>query len=190
MNRCEVISTVMQLVTDELVVCNIGHPCQELFSVRDRPGNFYMLGSMGMASSIGLGLALSVKQKVVVLEGDGSLLMNLGSLATISANGPDNYFLLIIDNGAYGSTGFQETFTAQGIDLAGTARACKIPNIREVSNLRQLEAAATAALASDRGPWCIVAKTSPERPRDLQPIPLGAAEIKRRFVRHIHGTSD
>ncbi|MCZ6743571.1 MAG: thiamine pyrophosphate-dependent enzyme, partial [Alphaproteobacteria bacterium] len=68
----------MEAITDELVVCNIGHPAQELFVIRDRPENFYMLGSMGLASSIGLGLAMSQDKKVVVLEGDGAVAMNMG----------------------------------------------------------------------------------------------------------------
>ena len=88
----------MEAITDELVVCNIGHPAQELFVIRDRPENFYMLGSMGLASSIGLGLAMSQDKKVVVLEGDGAVAMNMGSLATIGLVRPANYVLIIIDN--------------------------------------------------------------------------------------------
>ena len=180
----------MQQITNELVVCNIGDPSQELFQECDRARNFYMLGSMGLASSIGLGLALSVNERVVVLEGDGSVLMNLGSLATIGANAPNNYVLLIIDNGVYGSTGLQETFTAQGIDLAGVARACRVQNVREVCELQELNAATDAALRSECGPWCIVAKAVAEKPRGLQPIQRSASEIKRRFMRSCHGPRD
>ncbi|MBS7288417.1 MAG: sulfopyruvate decarboxylase subunit beta, partial [Candidatus Freyarchaeota archaeon] len=79
MKRIEAIRCVVEELDGELVVCNIGYPSRELYSVRDRDENFYMLGSMGLASSIGLGLALSTRKRVVVFDGDGSLLMNLGS---------------------------------------------------------------------------------------------------------------
>ena len=72
MRRYEAIQQIMEVVTNEIVVCNLGHPCQELYAIKDRPKNFYMLGSMGMASSIGLGLALATEQKVVVIDGDGN----------------------------------------------------------------------------------------------------------------------
>ena len=76
----------------------------------DQPSNFYMLGTMGLASSIGLGLALAQSAKVIAIDGDGSILTNLGTLPTIANNTADNFILLIIDNGSYGSTGDQPTY--------------------------------------------------------------------------------
>ncbi|WP_406659971.1 sulfopyruvate decarboxylase subunit beta [Methanolobus sp. ZRKC3] len=108
--------------SDALLIANIGIPCKELYSLCDMPNNFYMLGSMGLASSIGLGVALSrPDRKVIAIEGDGSVLMNMGSLATIASQSPDNYLLVIIDNGAYGSTGNQPTATSKVTDLAKVA---------------------------------------------------------------------
>ena len=95
MNRYELIETVVPVLKDTLVVCNIGIPSQELFSICDRENHFYMLGSMGLCSSIGLGLALTTNKSVVALEGDGALLMNLGTLATIGNRAPDNLILLV-----------------------------------------------------------------------------------------------
>jgi len=91
MKRIEAIALAAEAAQDQdaLLVCNIGFPSRELFSIKDRPENFYMLGSMGQASSIGLGLALAgSKRRVMVLDGDGSVLMNLGTLATIAHHAP------------------------------------------------------------------------------------------------------
>ena len=116
-----------------LLVGNIGYPSRELFAVHDRPENFYMLGSMGLASSIGLGLALAQpEKKMIVLDGDGSVLMNLGTLATIAHHAPENYLLVILDNCCYGSTGSQPTCTHLGTDLAALAKAAGIKNVRKV----------------------------------------------------------
>lgn len=124
---------------DALLICNIGYPSRELFSVRDRPENFYMLGSMGLASSIGLGLALARPEKrVMVLDGDGSLLMNLGSLASIAHHAPENYLLVILDNCCYGSTGSQPTCTRLGTDLAAVARAAGVRRVRRAEGREEL----------------------------------------------------
>ena len=89
MARFEAIYEIMEYIDDELVVCNIGFPSRELYEINDRDENFYMIGSMGLASSIGFGLALARPDKdIVVIDGDGSLLMNMGSLVTIFANNP------------------------------------------------------------------------------------------------------
>ena len=80
MNRSEILKSIIPVITDELVVCNIGLPSQELFMLDDQPSNFYMLGTMGLCSSIGLGLAMSQPSKVVAIDGDGSILTNLGTL--------------------------------------------------------------------------------------------------------------
>ncbi|MBC7097088.1 MAG: sulfopyruvate decarboxylase subunit beta, partial [Methanobacteriales archaeon] len=95
MERIEAIKTIIKQLDDELIICNLGFPSRELYSIKDSPRHFYMLGSMGMASSIGLGLALTQKRKVIVFEGDGSLLMNLGSLVTIYSQSPKNLILII-----------------------------------------------------------------------------------------------
>ena len=79
MIRSEILKELVPLISDHLVVCNIGLPSQELHSIDDQPSNFYMLGTMGLASSIGLGLALTQKEKVIAIDGDGSVLTNLGT---------------------------------------------------------------------------------------------------------------
>ena len=123
MARYKAIYEIMEYIENELVICNIGFPSRELYEIDDRPRNFYMIGSMGLASSIRLGLALAKPyEDVVVIDGDGSLLMNMGSLVTVFANNPSNLTWIVIDNGAYGSTGNQDTY-AQKLDLIDIARS-------------------------------------------------------------------
>ena len=124
MIRYEMLQEILPVIRDQLVVCNIGIPSQELHALEDRPGNFYMLGTMGLASSIGLGLALVQDKTVVVIDGDGSVLTNLGSLPTIANNPRGNYVLLIVDNESYGSTGDQPTYAGKKTSLAEVARGC------------------------------------------------------------------
>ena len=111
MKRREAIEVIVQSLTaDELVVSSTGMISRELFTVKDSPRNFYMLGSMGLSSSIGLGLALCLPGKtIVVIEGDGGVLMNLGSLATIGHFAPRNLTQVVLDNEVHDSTGGQPT---------------------------------------------------------------------------------
>ena len=131
MIRSEILKELVPIISDHLVVCNIGLPSQELHSIDDQPSNFYMLGTMGLASSIGLGLALSQKEKVISIDGDGSVLTNLGTLPTIANNVANNFILLIIDNGSYGSTGDQPTYAGKKTSLSAVARACGCENVIE-----------------------------------------------------------
>ena len=124
MIRSEILREIAPIIRDHLVVCNIGLPSQELHLTDDQPTNFYMLGTMGLASSIGLGLALAQKKKVIAIDGDGSVLTNLGTLPTIANNVADNFILLIIDNGSYGSTGDQPTYAGKKTSLTAVAKAC------------------------------------------------------------------
>ena len=135
MIRSEILKEIAPILRDQLVVCNIGIPSQELHAIDDQPSNFYMLGTMGLASSIGLGLALAQPKPVIVIDGDGSVLTNLGTLPTIANNVADNYILMIIDNGSYGSTGDQPTYTGKKTSLAGMAKAAGCENVVEVQDV-------------------------------------------------------
>jgi len=149
MIRSELLRELAPVIADHLVVCNIGLPSQEMHMIDDRENNFYMLGTMGLASSIGLGLALAQDKKVVVIDGDGSVLTNLGTLPTIANNVADNYVLLIVDNGSYGSTGDQPTYAGMKTSLTEVARACGCENVVECSGA-DTPAAVEAALAGDK----------------------------------------
>ena len=149
MIRSEVLRDIAPLIRDELVICNIGLPSQELHMMDDQPTNFYMLGTMGLSSSIGLGVALAQKSRVVAIDGDGSVLTNFGTLPTIANNVADNFILLIIDNGSYGSTGDQPTYAGQKTSLTAVARACGCENVVECQAEDTAQVLKTA-LASDQ----------------------------------------
>jgi sulfopyruvate decarboxylase subunit beta len=131
MIRSEILRDIAPTLRDHLVICNIGLPSQELHMIDDQPTNFYMLGTMGLSSSIGLGVALAQDKTVISIDGDGSVLTNFGTLPTIANNVADNYILLIIDNGSYGSTGDQPTYAGKKTSLAAVARACGCENVVE-----------------------------------------------------------
>jgi sulfopyruvate decarboxylase subunit beta len=130
MKRFEAIQKIAESITNEIIVCNLGAPSRELFHIKDRYENFYMLGSMGLASSLAFGIAVSTpKKRVWCIDGDGSILMNLGSLTTIANNRPQNLTLIIIDNSSYGSTGNQKTYTSGETKLEIIARGAGFESI-------------------------------------------------------------
>ena len=135
MIRSDVLKSILPVISDKLVVCNIGLPSQELHLLDDQPSNFYMLGTMGLSSSIGLGLALGAdRTQVIAIDGDGSVLTNFGTLPTIANNVADNFVLLIIDNGSYGSTGDQPTYA--GLKTSLDCRGAKPVVVKTWSSAR------------------------------------------------------
>lgn len=178
MARYEAIEEIMKNIDDELIVCNIGFPSRELYEINDRDENFYMIGSMGLASSIGLGLALARPDKnIVVIDGDGSLLMNMGSLVTVFANNPSNLTWIVIDNGAYGSTGNQDTY-AQELDLVEIAKSVGFKNSYNFKDIDLKE-----VITSENASFIVYnteAGNSSAPIIDLTPI-----EIKKRFMNTI-----
>src|SRR5947209_14616011 len=133
-----------------LVVTIMGALPAELQSLGHRPNFFYLQHAMGLASSTGLGLALCLPhQKIVVLDGDGSLLMNLGTLSTMARYKPRNLLHIVFDNESLLSVGGFPTATGTGTDLAGIARASGVPSVAEANTPESLKAAVTEALASN-----------------------------------------
>ena len=178
MDRINAIKRITEQLDDELVICNIGFPSRELYAVKDSVNHFYMLGSMGMASSIGLGLAMSQKRKVIALDGDGSLLMNLGSLVTIYNQDPQNFILIVLDNECYGSTGSQCTY-ASTVNLSKIAEAVgfeKIFSLKEDIDLKQI-------LKVD-GPVFVHVKVNAGN-ADVPVIDMEPEEIKERFMKNL-----
>ncbi len=134
MLRNEAICAVASQLDDEITVTNLGIPCKELYAYKDRDLNFYMFGSMGLVSSIGLGIALRAEKIVVVFDGDGSLLMNPNALLEAAKEATKNLIIIGLDNGSYGSTGSQETCAMRYIDLEIFAKACGIQNTAKVNS--------------------------------------------------------
>lgn len=182
MIRSEVLKSLIPVISNELVVCNIGLPSQELHMLDDQPSNFYMLGTMGLSSSIGLGLALAQKQKVIAIDGDGSVLTNFGTLPTIANNVADNFVLIIIDNGSYGSTGDQPTYAGKKTSLAAVATACGCENVVECA-AEDTAAAVTAALASDK--MTIIVSKCESGNIPVAVIELDPVVIRDRFMREV-----
>lgn len=149
---------VALLEHDEAVIGGIGNTNFDLAGAGHRPQNFYMLGSMGLATSIALGVALAQPERQVFgLEGDGSLLMNLGSLATIAAVAPPNLTLIIWDNGSYLITGDQKSATSTVTDIVAVARGAGIEQSSWVASEEEFESLVRTALAED-GPHLIAAR--------------------------------
>ena len=180
MNRSQAISSIINLVNNELVISNLGDPSKELFHTRDRPKNFYMIGSMGLASSISLGLALSQEKKVICLDGDGSILMNMGSLSTIANFNPKNLVLVVLDNGSYGTTGNQKSFAANSTDLGNVAKACGFNRCVKVETINELTSALKECLIADE--LCLIHASIERYNVKLSPIPLDPLTIKNRFM--------
>ena len=154
------------------VVTIMGAVAAELYSLGHRANFFYLEHAMGLASSIGLGIALAQPQrKVVVLDGDGSVLMNLGGLTTLARSRPNNLVHVIFDNetllsvggGTPGGYRWFTTATAAGTDLAGVAKAAGFPRVQTVQALEDFEAAALDAINGNELS-CIVAKVEAEMP--------------------------
>ncbi len=183
LKRIDIIKILMEYIKDELIISNIGFPSKELYKLKDRNENFYMLGSMGLCSSIGLGVALSTpNKKVISIDGDGSVLMNLGTLSTIGHTKPNNYILLIVDNGAYGSTGNQKTHT-NNTKLEEIAKACNITTIK-TENEKELREGIIKALNNNET-TIIVAKAMPYNEK-TENIKIPPEVIKYRFMNCIN----
>ena len=124
MKRREVVPALLAGIDNELIVCGLGSPVSDVMAVGDRPLNFYLLGAMGLATSVGLGLALAQPDRaVIVITGDAELMMNSGALATIGVKRPRNLSIVVLDNERFGETGEQVSHTSAGIDIAGIAAA-------------------------------------------------------------------
>ena len=182
MIRSDVLKSLIPIISDQLVVSNIGLPSQELHLLDDQPTNFYMLGTMGLASSIGLGLALAQKAKVIAIDGDGSVLTNFGTLPTIANNPADNFILLIIDNGSYGSTGDQPTYAGMKTSLAKVATACGCETVIECV-AEDTAAALQAALDSNK--MTIIVSKCESGNIKVPVIDMDAAVIRHRFMAEV-----
>ena len=183
MNRFNLLKTLQKALKNNLVVCNIGLPSQELYKINDQPNYFYMLGSMGLASSIGLGLALSQKKDVISLDGDGSVLMNMNTLSTIANRAPKNFTLLIIDNGSYGSTGDQKTFTSEKTSLKEVALGSGCKKVVECQG-NETDKILSKAIKDKNNSYVIISKISPGNV-PVKPIPLNPITIRDRFRKFI-----
>jgi sulfopyruvate decarboxylase beta subunit len=178
LTRFQILKAVSPYLDGKIVVCNLGVPCKELYQVKHQKSNFYMLGSMGLASSIGLGVASFTKKDVVVIDGDGSLLMNLGTLSTIAVENPRNLTILAIDNGAHGSTGNQPTATRHGVDLELITKGSGIDKTCKVATRAEIESALQEMSDGPNFVHIVARSGNAEVPN----VPLTPTEIKRNVM--------
>ena len=179
MKRRDVVKKLLSARKDLLVVAGLGSTAWDITAAGDSPLNFPMWGAMGQAAMIGRGLALAQpKRRVLVITGDGEMLMGMGSLATIGVQKPPNLTVVVIDNERYGETGMQETHTAHGIDLNGVARACGL-NVVDFNDLAK-------AIHEAKGPNFAVVKVDAEKIPLVLP-PREGALLKARFRRALLG---
>jgi thiamine pyrophosphate-dependent acetolactate synthase large subunit-like protein len=172
---------VARLQNEEAVIGGIGHTNFDLWSAGHRPQNFYMLGSMGLAVPIALGVALAQPQRhVFALEGDGSILMQLGCLATVATLRPKNLTILVMDNGAYQITGGQPTPAAGGADYVAIARGCGLANSVWAKDEADFERLVEERLAGE-GPNLIGLKLDDAKPPTQ--TERDPAQIRDRFMR-------
>ena len=141
LDRRAVVNAIIARRSDSLLVTGLGSSCYDAGAAGDHPNTFYLWGGMGAAAMIGLGLALAQPERqVLVITGDGEMLMGLGALATIGVKAPANLSIIVIDNELYRETGMQPTHTASGVDLAGMAKAANFPRTATVYSEKELKA--------------------------------------------------
>lgn len=151
MLRIHALQAIYSDLEDRIVVTIMGAVAAELYSLGHRTNFFYLEHAMGLASSVGLGIALSMPEhKVIVLDGDGSLLMNLGTLSTMARYKPGNMLHIVFDNESLLSVGGFPTATSSGTDLAGIARASGVPQVMEASTIESLKECVNEALKSNK----------------------------------------
>jgi len=183
MRRYDAIKAIVKCLKDECIVACNGMISRELFAVGDRPGNFYMLGSMGLASAIGLGIALAKPvKKVIVLVGDGNLLMSLGTLCTIGKTAPKNFIQIVLDNECHESTGGQETASST-THFRVIASSSGFVRSEDVDSIHQLRDVVKGCLISD-GPAFVHAKISMEKV-NVPRLSLEPLEIKERLAKEL-----
>jgi thiamine pyrophosphate-dependent acetolactate synthase large subunit-like protein len=188
LRRREVVKALLVERKDLLVVAGLGSTSWDCTAAGDSPLTFPMWGAMGAAAMVGLGLALAQpSRRVLVITGDGEMLMGLGSLATIGARRPRNLAVVVIDNERYGETGMQETHTARGVNLAKAGLACGFRASTLLTRPGQI-AALRKMIYGGTGPVLAQVKVAPERLPLVLP-PREGVLLKNRFRRALLGTA-
>jgi thiamine pyrophosphate-dependent acetolactate synthase large subunit-like protein len=153
LDRRAVVAALLANRGDVVAIGGLGASTNDMSAAGDHARNFYLWGGMGGAAMIGLGLALAQPElPVLVITGDGEMLMGLGSLATIGLQKPSNLSIIVLDNEVYGETGGQTSHTSAAADLVGVAKSCGIPDSREISTMAEIETFAKAVHDVSAGP--------------------------------------
>lgn len=186
LQRRDVVARLLKDRGDALLITGLGSTTWDAAAAGDHPNNFYLWGGMGGAAAIGLGLARAQPdRRVIVLTGDGEMLMGIGSLATIAVAAPANLALCVIDNQHYGETGMQETHTGHGVDLAGMAAAAGFRRTETVWTKKDM-GAVLPTLYEAPGPVFAAIKVTTDPVPMVLPMRDGTA-IRARFRESLLG---
>ncbi|QBS45661.1 phosphonopyruvate decarboxylase [Nocardia sp. CS682] len=172
-------SLVGSVADSAAVVSTTGKTSRELYTLADRPQHFYLVGAMGSASAVGLGVARHTRRPVVVIDGDGAALMRLGTLATVGAHAGPNLIHVLLDNGVHDSTGGQQSLAAQ-VDFPALARACGYARVYDCADLAEFTDAIKVAQV-EPGPTFVYLMIRPGSIAALGRPAVGPAEVARRF---------
>jgi thiamine pyrophosphate-dependent acetolactate synthase large subunit-like protein len=187
LDRRDVVARILEHRENALLVAGLGSPCWDAAAAGDDPRNFYVWGAMGGAAMIGLGLALAQpSRRVLVITGDGEMLMGLGSLATIAVQRPANLSVVVIDNEHYGETGMQATHTHSGVDLAGMAAAAGFPYTATVGEEDALDSLIPGLYRHNAPTFAAVKVAAHSYPTVLPP--RDGTYLKNRFREAVLGT--
>lgn len=187
LERREVVTALLAKRDELLVVAGLGAPAWDATAAGDHPLNFPLWGGMGGAAAMGLGLALAQPERpVLVLTGDGEMLMGLGSLATIGVQCPRNLSVIVLDNEHYGETGMQPSHTRFGVDLAASAKACGFAAASVVTTMHQV-AGLRETMHRREGPLFAQVKIAPDKLPLVLP-PRDGTHLKNRFREALLGT--
>jgi thiamine pyrophosphate-dependent acetolactate synthase large subunit-like protein len=185
LDRRLVMSALLKARGDALIVTGLGSTCYDA-GTADHPNTFYLWGGMGAAAMMGFGLALSQpSRRVVVITGDGEMLMALGAFATIGARSPKNLSIIVIDNEHYSETGMQPTHTHRGVSLAGVAKACNFPSSETVYTEPELNSTIPALFAGSNLMFCDVKVNTQRYPMSIRM--RDGTHIKNRFRENLLG---
>ena len=181
MKGTEAFQELLPLLKDEPVVHANGFICRESFQLEARPGNFYMIGSMGLASAIGLGVALvRPDKKVIIFDGDGNVLMSMGPLAMIAATAPKNLVHIVFDNQVYESTGSQRSLS-ESVPLEEVAKSSGYKTALKVTKREEIKPAFEKLMGGD-GPGFLLIKVDPGFDPKTGRVTHTPEEIKTRFM--------
>ena len=186
LHRRDVVKSLLQDRAELLVIAGLGSTAWDITAAGDSPLSFPLWGAMGQAAMMGLGLAIAQPRRpVLVITGDGEMLMGLGALATIGVQQPKNLSVVVVDNERYGETGMQETHTAHGVDLAAVARACRFKHSTTVTDAPGVDALRSLVHGNDGPTYASVKVVAEKLPLVLPP--LDGVLLKERFRKALLG---
>lgn len=189
LERRKVVDEILRERGDLLVVTGLGSPTYDAAACGDVPNNFPLWGGMGGAVMVGLGLALAQpERRILVLTGDGEMLMGLGSLATVAAQQPRNLRIVVLDNEQFGETGQQRTHTAMGTDLALAAKGCGIANSRTIREMAEIDVLRREIHSAGEPVFAVIKVLPQTLPRVLPP--RDGAFLVQRMRAALLGTED